>query len=279
MIAGMGVGMQRPVVLSLLLLMSACGEAVRAPLTIVVDTDRARALEDQGKLQELRVGVQGDRAVLEAARGELHAARLRLENASQGNAVQRAQALAEVRALEARVASDGGAGVVTRAELDAALAAHEGRLAAIIAAELDRARQPTPATASPVAIGAALAVAGSPVHTASEVRGRLVNARATLAAKGLVVADVAGGTASVDRMTSALEQGEIESAFDVAVSLGAAADVAVLDINTLVKREGVNADRRTRAEPLLREAASALSSSKFAAANDLLNEVAALLGP
>ena len=289
MIAGMGVGVQRPVVLSLLLLMIACGEVVRAPLTIVVDTDRARALEDQGKLQELRVGVQGDRAELEAARSELHAARLRLENASQGNAVQRAQALAEVRALEARVASDGGAGVVTRAELDAAFAAHEGRLAAIIAAEMDRARQPIPVTASPDAISAAAAPAASTAHTASEVRRRLVNARATLATKGLVVADVAGGTASVDRITSALEKGEIESAFEVAVSLGAAADVTVLDgvvlrrkyerINTLVKREGVNADRRTRAEPLLREAASALSSSKFAAANDLLNEVAALLGP
>lgn len=275
--------------LSLLLLMIACGEDVRAPLTIVVDTDRARALEDQGKLQELRVGVQGDRAELEAARGELHAARLRLENASQGNAAQRAQALADVRALEARVASDGSAGVVTRAELDAALAAHEGRLAVIIAAELDRARQPTQATTAPGATGAASPLAGSPVHTAGDVRRRLATARATLATKGLVVADVAGGTANVDRITSALEQGEIESAFDVAVSLGAAADVTVLDgvvmrrkyerINTLVKREGVAADRRTRAEPLLRAAASALSSSKFAAANDLLNEVAALLEP
>ena len=289
MIAGMGVGVQRPVVLSLLLLMIACGEVVRAPLTIVVDTDRARALEDQGKLQELRVGVQGDRAELEAARTELHAARQRLENASRGNAEQRAQALAEVRALESRVASEGSAGVVTRAELDAALAAHEVRLAAIIAAEVDRARQPTPATASSDAVAAASAPPGSPGHTVGEVRRRLDNIRATLATKGLVVADVAGGTASVDRIMSALEKGEIESGFEVAVSLGAAADVTVLDgvvlrrkyerINTLVKRDGVSADRRTRAEPLLRAAASALSSSKFATANDLLNEVAALLGP
>ena len=211
--------MQRTLVLSLLLLGTSCGDTVRAPLTIVVDTDRARALEDQGRLQELRTGVQGDRAELEAARGELQAARRRLEEASAGNASQRAQALADVQALEVRLGLVGQrGGGITRDELEAALAAHENRLGAIIAAEIDRAK--AGATPAPPATTTAAASAPSPARDlAGEARRQLASAQAALSAKGLVTADVEGGTASVDRVTSALDRGDGAAALEVATAL------------------------------------------------------------
>lgn len=283
--------MQRTLVLSLLVLGTSCGDTVRAPLTIVVDTDRARALEDQGRLQELRTGVQGDRAELEAARGELQAARRRLEEAAQGNTSQRAQALADVQALEARLGlARGVGGGITREELEAALTAHENRLGAIIAAELDRAKTgaqalpPASTSSTPLAVAAPAAAR----DLAGEARRQLASAQSTLAAKGLVTADVDGGTASVDRVTSALQRGDGAAALEVATALAASAASAVADgpllrrkydrLNTLLKRGTVNAERRAQGQQLLGKAASALSSSDFANANARLNEVAALLG-
>lgn len=283
--------MQRTLVLSLLVLGTSCGDTVRAPLTIVVDTDRARALEDQGRLQELRTGVQGDRAELEAARGELQAARRRLEEAAQGNTSQRAQALADVQALEVRLGlAKGVGGGITRDELEAALTAHENRLGAIIAAELDRAKTgpqaspPAPASTSTQAVAAPAAAR----DLAGEARRQLASAQSTLAARGLVTADVEGGTASVDRITSALQRGDGAAALEVATELSAAAAAAVADgpllrrkydrLNTLLKRGSVSAEQRVKGQQLLGKASSALTAADFAGANARLNEVAALLG-
>jgi hypothetical protein len=82
--------------------LSACSDSVRAPLTIIVDTDLARAREERGRLEALRAGVQGDRADLDAARGELERARRRLEETT-ARGPQREALLAEVRALEDRL--------------------------------------------------------------------------------------------------------------------------------------------------------------------------------
>ena len=84
-----------------------CERAGRVPVTIVVDTDRARVRQEQEQLRALRSDVQGERRELEGARDDLAVARQKL-----------------VQAAGAARRGDPGEGL-GRAELDEALIAME----------------------------------------------------------------------------------------------------------------------------------------------------------
>jgi len=272
----------RSAVVGIAVVVMGCGD-VRAPITIVVETDRARAREDQGRMQELREGVQGDRREVEAARGELEAARRRLEEVSRAaakgtaTAQQQQEQQALVARLEAQAARPAGEGV-TRVELDDALAAHEARLVARVAAEVDRAIAGR--TSSPTA-----ASTTSPTRERPEAEvTRLVDrARAALATKALVIGDLDGGTASVDRVEGALSRGDVAGALAVATDLAAQADAAQLDrallrrkydrINTRAKKEAAGSARHTAAVAGLRAATDAIGAGDLPKANGHLNEV------
>lgn len=252
-----------------------CGDAVRAPITIVVDTDRARAREEQGRLQELRAGVQSDRAELEVARVELQRARQRLEATARGP--QRDAVQAEVQALEARLGERAPAGL-TRAELEAALQASEQRiLAGLTAGGVGQAPAPSvAATAPPAATDDATA------------RQRLAQARSALSSKGLAIADLTTGTADVERVLGLLDQGNATAAAALAEQVRAAAVAVVVDkpvllgrytrLNERAKQLPADDARQPRAKALLSAANKALSAGDLAAATTALEDLARDLG-
>ena len=165
--------MQRATIIALVLAAVGCGDVVRAPITVVVDTDRARHLEEQGRLQELRVGVQGDRIELERARADLQQARRRLEDSAVDPA-GRAAAAAEVKALAVRLGSAPlSSSSLSREEFELALVASEQRVTASLAAEMGRllAGQGTaPATQTTTSVPAVLPWPWRSTTPASSVR-------------------------------------------------------------------------------------------------------------
>jgi hypothetical protein len=254
---------------------SGCERSGRVPVTIVVDTDRTRTRQEQDRLHALRSDVQGDRRELEGARDDLLAARHKLVVAA-GSAHART------------TATPGGGEPVTHAELQAELAALEGRLAALILARGDSAA-PSPIKASETTPSATSPSATSPADPIANARLDLAKARDALGAKGLVAADVQGGVASVDRILSSIERGDGEGAAAVAAAFLADANAVGLTrpvlirkyerINTEAKRPRLREDKRRQAEALLRSASQALSAGGFAEANAHLNAAAAAIGP
>lgn len=269
--------------LAVVLLLAGCGDVVRAPITVVVDTDRGRALEEQGRLQELRVGVQGDRVELERARGDLQEARRRLEDAAADPAAKTAAA-ADIRALEARLSSLSSlspSSSLTRAELDAALVASEQRLLTSLTAELDRlAGKASPSTSiastATAPSSSSVTAAASSVSPAEEARALVATAKQRLRSKKLVVADLTEGVALVERVDGALARNDALGAVEVARRLAALADSVVVDRPLTRRRyERLNARTRDRAElqgPMA-EASKAITAEDFVAANALLDAV------
>ncbi len=260
-----------------LLVAVGCGDVVRAPITVVVDTDRSRVVEEQGRLQALRIGVQGDRAELEHARSDLQQARRRLQDAATDPG--RRAAAAEVAALEARVSAVVVG--VSRADLDVALLLSEARVTASISAELERllaARSPSPSASPSPSLSPA-----APLPIIEDPRAVLTAARQALARRQLLVADIVGGQARLAAVDAALATADRAAA--VVSARAFAADVAAVAVDRpLVRRRyervsrAVNAAGQAKAfKQQLADATAAISSEDFAAANRLLAEVEAKL--
>jgi hypothetical protein len=273
----------RAVVVVVAVAASACGDAVRAPITIVVDTDRARAREEQGRLLELRAGVQGDRAELTSARVALQQARQRLEEAARGP--QREALAAEVKVLEACVQARGD--MVSGAELAEALAATEQRLLSAIAA----APRPSSSPSAPTGAGAASAppaAVASASPTAGQAREILAEARRLVAAKGVALADLDGGAERLDRVEALMGRDDIATAIGVAETLRADAARVVVDrpllqrrygrLNARVVKAGLVGPAKAKAEGLLQAASTAISGGDVAAATAALSTLSADLG-
>ncbi len=268
--------MQRATIIALVLAAVGCGDVVRAPITVVVDTDRARHLEEQGRLQELRVGVQGDRIELERARADLQQARRRLEDSAVDPA-GRAAAAAEVKALEVRLGSAPlSSSSLSREEFELALVASEQRVTASLAAEMGRllAGQGTaPATQTTTSV---------PAVRVEDARAIVVSVRQQLAGRGLVIADVPDGQARVDRVEGALRRADPAGAAVAANELVAASAAVVVD-RPLVRRKyerlraAAGSAGRTELNASLTRASNAITAEDVVGANRLLNEVEAAL--
>jgi hypothetical protein len=266
--------------LSIAALLGCDDGATRAPVTIVVDTDGARAREDTQRLREVQKGVQDDRAQLEKARDDLAAARKSLESAA--SPTQKATLAAEVRALEARLDQQAKGAVVvdvvTRAELDAQLRAQEERLKTFISAELGN----RPSSSSSSSSSSAPKPAAS---SGSAARSSLAEGKKHLQGLAVEVADVDGATALVTQAEQAIAHGDDAAA---AVAAGAFLDKAkavVVDrafirakytrVSAVLKGRPLPPDQQARASELLKTATN-LSTSDAAAANRALNDVLAL---
>ncbi len=255
---------------------SACERSGRVPVTIVVDTDRSRVKQEQERLAALRSDVAGERRELEGARDDLVVARQKLVAAAAAARVGGAGAV------------DAGA-IISRADLDAALAASELRLLAALA-ERAPATTTTATTATTAPSSTPSSVTkSSPADAVENARRDLAAARDGLEAKGLSVADVDGGVASVDIILRAIDRGDGAAAAAAAKDLvGRAAAVGVTRpvlmrkyerINVAAKRGTVSADKRAQAETQLRRASQALSAGDLPQANLALNAAAAAVGP
>jgi len=255
-----------------------CTDAVRAPITIVVDTDLARAREEQGRLEALRAGVQGDRADLDAARAELERARQRLEDTARGP--QRDALLAEVRALEARVCAPS-------AGPDVAAAVAAGVEAGVARALAQRASEAPPPAPTATAATTSAAATTSPTEAAARARARIGAARATLRARRLELADVEGAVALADRIEALAARGEGAEALVLAESLEEKARAVVVDrplllrryerLNTRARTAALDGARRQRIIDGLGQASAAISRGDEAGALGALADVAATL--
>ncbi|MDP2343723.1 MAG: hypothetical protein Q8O67_22380 [Deltaproteobacteria bacterium] len=258
----------------------ACDDgATRAPVTIVVDTDGARAREDTQRLREVQKGVQGDRAQLEKARDDLAAARKSLETAA--SPAQKATLNAEVRALEARLDQQARGAVVvgdvvTREELDAQLRAQEERLKSFISAELGN--KPSSSSSS--------SKATVPVPAGvSPARGLIAQGKRHLQGLELEVADVDGLLGVLTTAEQAIGRGDDAVADVAARSFSEKANAVVVDralvrakytrVSAVLKGRTLTPDQQARALQLLKSA-TALSTSDATAANRALNDVLAL---
>ncbi len=252
---------------------SACERSGRVPVTIVVDTDRSRVKQEQERLAALRSDVAGERRELEGARDDLVVARQKLVAAAAAARVGGAGAV------------DAGA-IISRADLDAALAASELRLLAALA---ERAPATTTTTTTAPSSTPSSVTKSSPADAVENARRDLAAARDGLDAKGLSVAAVDGGVASVDIILRAIDRGDGAAAAAAAKDLvGRAAAVGVTRpvlmrkyerINVAAKRGTVSADKRAQAETQLRRASQALSAGDLPQANLALNAAAAAVGP
>ena len=244
--------------------------AVRAPVTIVVDTDGARAREDTQRLREVQRGVQGDRAQLEKARDDLAAARKSLETAASPG--QKASLAAEVRALEARLeANVAVVDVVTKAELDLQLRALEERMKAFWGAEAK-----TTSTSTPPPRDVA------PPKAQSAARADVADGRRHLAALHVEVADVGGALVALGQAEQALARGDEAAAAVPARAFVDLVNAVVVDrafvrrkyerVSAALKGRPLTPEQRARAEELLRSA-TRLSATDAPGANSALNEV------
>ena len=199
-------------------------------MTIVVDTDRSRVVEDQARLTELRAGVQGDREQLEKTRQELDDARRRLEKALKGGdpAADTAQLERTITALETRLGAPSST-AASRAELEAAFRAHELRVAAIVAAEVQRGLQGLPSASvgsdRPSAASAGLSPAARDL---SDARTILDGTSARLKVRGLEAADLKGGATLLAQVRQAIADKSAE-ALPLAQSLQALEAATVPD--------------------------------------------------
>ena len=257
----------------------ACDDGpVRAPVTIVVDTDGARAREDATQLRELQKGVQGDRAQLNQARIDIEAVRKSLSTAT--TAEQRASLAQQMAELQAR-ADSGGVGnqnVVTRDELDAQLRAQEERLKTFISAEVRGAPQPpsSPTTTTPAT------AATSDAPTVAQARALVTGGKALLRSVAAEVADVDGATALVAAVDGAAAKGDAGAAVAAARAFADKAAVVVVDkgfcrrkwerVNTLVKQKQPTGDVEKKAASLLAQAQAKTAAGDFAGANAALND-------
>jgi hypothetical protein len=265
------------------LALASCSETVRAPLTIVVDTDLVRAREERGRLEALRAGVQGDRAGLEGARAELERARRRLEQTT-GTGPNREALLTEIRALEARVCPS------TSPDADhiaAAVAAGvEAGVARALAAQPSTSASARPTPTSPMSATTSPTSPTSP--TAAMVRATVADARALARARRLDLADLVGGVVALERIESLLQRGEHTAAHELAVGVQEQARQVVVDralllrryvrLNDLARQQG-DAAMRERALAPLRRASDALSRGAQEDATEALVQVAELVAP
>jgi hypothetical protein len=263
-----------------------CSETVRAPLTIVVDTDLVRAREERGRLEAVRAGVQGDRAGLEVARTELERARRRLEQTTP-TGPNREALLTEIRALEARVCPSTA---LAADDVAAAVAAGvEAGVAAGVASAL-AASPSSSASARPMPPAAPSATSPTPLDppSAPMVRALVAEARALARARRVDLADVAGSVVALERIESLLQRGEHAAAHELAVVVQEQARRVVVDralllrryerLNALVRQQG-DAALRDRALTPLRRASEALSRGALDDATAALVEVAELIAP
>jgi hypothetical protein len=263
----------------LALAMVGCTDAVRAPITIVVDTDLARAREEQGRLEALRAGVQGDRADLDAARVELERARQRLEQTARGP--QRDALVAEIRALEGRVCPP-------PPEVDVAAAVAAGVEAGVARALAARPVEVTPPSpVPPPAAAASPAAPSSPADLVPRARAKVQAARAALRARQLDLADLEGAVALADRVEGLAGRGDGAGALALAEQLEAEARAVVVDrplllrryerLNTRAKSATLDAARRQVVTTGLGRASTAISRGDQAGALTALGDVAATL--
>lgn len=254
----------------------ACSDhGVRAPVTIVVDTDGARAREDAERLLAVQRGVQDDRAQIELARADLAAARKSLETAAspeQKRALQQ-----QVRDLESRLQAPAVAvDVVTRDELDTQLRAQEERLKSFISAELAGRSTPAATTIEPPPQSPATKTA----------RALLADGRKHLQQLGLDAVDVVGAAALAAEAEGALDRRDDAAAAVAARAFVDKANAAVVDI-ALVRRkyDRVSAtltgkrfvsETQQRVQALLQDAATKTRAGDAAGANAALNDVLAI---
>lgn len=265
----------------------ACDDgAVRAPVTIVVDTDGARVKEDATRLRELQKGVQDDRAQLDKARLELEAARRSLATASTSE--QKESLQTKMAELQARI--DGGAAsadAVTRAELDAQLRAQEERLKAFISAEVHGAPPPTTTTTatSTTAATTTAATTATSGPTVAQARALLDDGKSRLSAKAVEVGDVDGAVALVAAAEAAAGKGDAVAALAAARAFADKAAAVVVDkgfcrrkyerVNTLAKKKALSSEAEKKVASSLAQAQAKMAAGDFAAANSALNDALA----
>lgn len=276
------------VALSCLVVAPACTDVVRAPITIIVDTDLARAREEQGRLEALRAGVQEDRADLDAARAELERARDRLEATARGP--QRDALLDEVRALEAKVCAPAAEPAMTVAVAAAVAAGVEAGVARGLAQLAPGGL--APAVAAPTASSSSSLPPAAPsgdraADPVIEARARVRAARAAMQERGLDLADLDVAVAVVDRVESLAARGEGAAALELAADLDLRARGVVIDRPLLLRRyERLNArargaslddTRRQAVAASLGRASRAISAGQLEEAVRSLLEVSAAL--
>lgn len=273
-----------PVVCAVLL--GACGDSVRAPLTIIVDTDLARAREERGRLEALRAGVQGDRADLDAARGELERARRRLEETT-AKGPQRDALIAEVRALEETLCRAPSVGIP---DVEKAVAAG---VEAGVARALQAHSSSTPPAATPTTPLALVPPSAAPPSSpplsdhSGLAREKLREARALARVRRFDLADLPGAVALVERIGALAARGEGATALELATQLEDQVRTVVIDralllrryerLNTLVRQRAAEASLREAVTALLRQASEALSRGDLDGAAQALLKVASLL--
>jgi chromosome segregation ATPase len=255
----------------------ACDDGgTRAPVTIVVDTDGARAREDAARLRELQKGVQDDRAQLEKAREELAAARKSLETAS--TTEQKARLARQVSELESRLQGSAAADAVTRDELDLQLRAQEERLKTFISAELGQ----RPAAAATTATTTTTTTTSPEKAT----RALLSEATAKLAALRIEAADVNGAEADLALANALARKGEDAAAAAAARAYADKVDAVVVNtafcrrkyerISQAFKGKPLPPAQRKRAEVALQQAIDKISNGDAVGANDALNAALAV---
>ncbi len=266
-----------------------CGDdGVRAPVTIVVDTDGARVREDVDRLREAQRGVQDDRAQLERARLDLDAARKSLATAASPEQKQSLQR--QVRDLEARLTSGAiaSADVVTRAELDAQLRAQEERLKTFISTELQGrpatslAAPATTATTATATTATTAMTAPSSTTKASAARAHLIDGRKRLQQLAVDAADI-NAVALVDQAEATLARGDDAAALAPAAAFAERAAAAVVNaalvrrkfdrVSAVLTNRALVGEPRARADSLLQDAATRLSAGDAVGANAALNSL------
>lgn len=264
-------------------LVAGCDDAVRAPVTIVVDTDSARAKEDASQLNALRQGVQSDRAQLDKARVELLAVRESLKTAS--TLEQKATLEQKLVELERQVVAENA---VTKDELDAQLRAQEERLKAFISAEVRGAPPaPAPATTTTPATTPATSTTTTTGPTLAQAKALVQEGRARLQAQNVEAADVDGAVALVVGVDAAVAKGDAASAVAGARAFADKAAAVVVDrvfcrrkyerVNTLSKQQKLAPDVEQKVAAALAAARAKTAAGEFVAANAALNDALAAL--
>ena len=277
-----------PFTLLMAILTTGCNDGSgREQLTVVLEADRARAMEDQARLGEMQRALDDAKGELIDTRNDIGALRTRLLKtgaltAEEGKHLEeREQRLAKaeqalpaaatattlVPAGAARSTSAGPAGTaVTRAEMEELLRALEDRLA-----------QRTPTTS------AASAAAAS--EAPPEVAALLTTAAKLRAERGLRPEDVQNGQQLQRRVSEALKTHRNDDAVDSAKKLVDATSTTVVDSAFIKKKyDRANAEygrlsdaKKAELKEQLRKAVAARGAGNLSLANESLNAALDLL--
>jgi hypothetical protein len=233
-----------------------CTDTVRAPVTIVVDTDLTRARDAQERLEAPRKGVPVGHAELDAAR-----------------------AVVERTPLEAPACTP-AAGPDVAAAVAAGVEAGVARVFAQRGSDAPTAPVPTSSSKSTTA-------AEPSADAAVLARARIGAVRTTLRARQMELADIDGAVALADRIEGLVSRGDGALALALTGTLEEKVRTVVVDralllrryerLNTRARQAELDGPRRQRIGAGLGEASAAISRGDHPEALTALAEVAAVL--